>query len=166
VVVAIRRATSGDRDALVAVLLRAYEGAWGPTGWDDYRTEIEDVDRRFAHAEVAVATGPGREVIGTVTVVAPSSALSSRLRADALEVRMLAVDPSARRRGVATALLGWASDRAADLGATALVLQSDADLVAAHELYRRLGFRRVESYDREVADGIMALGYERAVPTR
>jgi len=65
-----------------------------------------------------------------------------RFRRQSTQVRILslAVDPQARRRGVARALLEQVEAAARDGGATELVLELREDNAAALALYRSLGF--------------------------
>jgi GNAT superfamily N-acetyltransferase len=69
------------------------------------------------------------------------------------EFRMLAVDPSARRRGLAKALVGRCRDRCRELGLDGLVLCTLEEMAPAHALYRSLGFRRDPGLDWEPAPG-------------
>jgi ribosomal protein S18 acetylase RimI-like enzyme len=73
-------------------------------------------------------------------------------------VDALAVAPHARRRGVATALLAAADQRARDMGARALALDTGLENRGAQRLYEAAGFSertRVEAPDRRAA---LALG--------
>jgi putative acetyltransferase len=56
------------------------------------------------------------------------------------EVKSLFVEPSARGRGVAEALMRGLEDRARELGLPLLRLETGDTLDAAHRLYARLGF--------------------------
>ena len=72
----------------------------------DYADELRDVAGRAAGADVLAAVDEeGGEVLGGVTYVpGPSSPAAEFAEADAAGIRMLAVAPSARRRGVGEAL--------------------------------------------------------------
>ena len=65
-----------------------------------------------------------------------------RFRRQSTQVRILslAVDPEARRRGVASALLKEVETAAQEQGVTELVLELREDNAAALALYRSLGF--------------------------
>ena len=77
------------------------------------------------------------------------------------EVRLmdLAVDPPARRRGVAQALVSYAIRYGIRRGATRAVLEVRASNEAALSLYRRFGFRRValraKYYSNPTEDAIL-----------
>jgi GNAT superfamily N-acetyltransferase len=159
----VRVATPVDGDAVGGLLVRAYETAWGPDGWDGYRAELLDVAGRWAHCETLVAEEAEAGLLGCVALVLPGSVMRRIDDEAAIELRMLGVEPSAQRRGVATALLEAAADRARQLGLRRLVLHSDDDLAAAHALYGAHGFRRRPDLDVTVEGDYRALGYERAL---
>lgn len=158
----VREGSPDDFDAVATLLVRAYQAAWGPSGWDEYRAELIDVAGRAEHCFTYVAQS-GDLLVGTVAVVSPDSPMRKIADSSALELRMLAVDPDARRSGAATALVRACADRAAALSLRSLVLQSDEDLIEAHAFYEALGFRRRSDFDVRVGDGYRALGYELAV---
>jgi ribosomal-protein-alanine N-acetyltransferase len=59
------------------------------------------------------------------------------------EVVSVAVDPEQRRKGVATALLGWTIDRLRECGTRRIDLMVRVDNQPAIRFYRRFGFRRL-----------------------
>ncbi|MFH5823995.1 GNAT family N-acetyltransferase [Georgenia sp. AZ-5] len=118
----------------------------GPDEW--YARHMRDVAARAADAVVLVARN-GREAVGTVTLAAAGAAYADIARGEELEVRMLAVDPAAQRRGVAEALLRGAEEWAREQGYPVLVLSvfSKDGPGAPHRLYERLGYRRERARD-------------------
>jgi GNAT superfamily N-acetyltransferase len=64
-----------------------------------------------------------------------------------LEVKRLWVAPQARGQGLATALMAAAEDTARSLGASALVLDTNAALPGAVALYHRLGWTPIPRYN-------------------
>ena len=69
--------------------------------------------------------------------------LLGRIVVDEAEVLTLAVAPSVRRQGIATALLRAAKARVRADGAIAMFLEVATGNTAARTLYRREGFREV-----------------------
>ena len=139
----VRVARPSDvRDA--GELTAAAFGADGSAQDEAYAAELRDAERRAREAVLLVAavpTGDGREaVVGTLTVAPYGSSYAEVAEPDEVELRMLAVAPEARRRGVAAALVHAALREAVAGGARRVVLSTTDALVAAQQLYRRLGF--------------------------
>ena len=76
----------------------------------------------------------------------------ARVAADEGELLTLAVAPSARRQGIATALLKAALQRVIARGGKTMVLEVAAGNVTALALYRRYGFVTVGRRRRYYAD--------------
>jgi putative acetyltransferase len=66
-----------------------------------------------------------------------------RTAADAMELRRMYVDPSARRSGIGQSMLRFAETDCVRLGARRLELSTSELQPAALELYRRAGLRRL-----------------------
>lgn len=114
------------------------------TWFDAYRS-YREVDEEAARAvltgspaqELALATSPGGDVLG-IGRLAVASAWGG--------VAAMWVAPSARRRGVAAAVLATLAERALAHGTRSLHLQTDSDNDAALGLYRRHGFGPHHAY--------------------
>lgn len=70
-----------------------------------------------------------------------------RLSDDIAEIKRMYVAPTARRRGVARALLGRLEDEARALGCRVARLDTGRDMVAALTLYRLVGYREIPDYN-------------------
>jgi ribosomal-protein-alanine N-acetyltransferase len=81
----------------------------------------------------------------------------ARVAADEAEILTLAVLPTSRRTGVASALLERAMHHAAALGAVAMLLEVAEPNVAGRGLYAKFGFIEVGRRRRYYADGADAL---------
>ncbi|WP_123043806.1 GNAT family N-acetyltransferase [Cohnella candidum] len=76
-------------------------------------------------------------------------------RVDYPEIRMLAVSPEYRGKGVASALLKECMARAKSSGCKAIGLHTGEFMTNAIKLYEKLGFKRLPQYDFQPAgDGI------------
>lgn len=75
-------------------------------------------------------------------------------------LRMLAVAPYARRRGIGRALTLECVRRASEVGCHHLRLLSADSMKAAHALYEQLGFVRAPVQDRSPGPGVHLLAYE------
>ena len=124
-----------------------------------YLDEIRDVARRAAEAVVLVAVKVDGTVAGAVTYVPGPGPYATFEDDREAGMRMLAVAPEWRRRGVGRALVHACIARARREGRTRLSLHTMPSMTAAHELYGTLGFRRAPENDRLVADDVLILGY-------
>ncbi|WP_307815861.1 GNAT family N-acetyltransferase [Myceligenerans indicum] len=150
----IRPAAPGEHEALGELTAQAYlrEGFLDYGDQDPYLARLRDVAGRAAVADVLVAVdrdrrAAGDRLLGGVTFVSGPGEMSDLAGEGEAEIRMLAVTPDARRRGVGEALTRACLDRARIAGRAAVVLSSQARMRAAHRLYERLGFRREPERD-------------------
>lgn len=121
-----------------------------------YVAELRDALRRADEATVLVALEDGA-VLGTVTVAEHGSAYAEIATADEGEVRMLAVDPAARGRGIGEALMRAALEHAFGRGADRVVLSSLPAMQAAHRMYERLGLVRAPERDWSIQEATMVV---------
>jgi ribosomal protein S18 acetylase RimI-like enzyme len=137
-------------------------GAYHSDGFEvsgPYALKLADARTRAAEAELMVAVDDAGAVLGTVTIAPPESSWAQVAAADELEFRMLAVSSAARGRGVGEALTRHVIGRAEELGLRAVTLSSSRDMVAAHRLYERLGFRRTPEADWSPVPGANLITY-------
>ncbi|MDM8085022.1 GNAT family N-acetyltransferase [Cellulomonas cellasea] len=119
-----------------------------------YTRELRDAARRAAEATLLVALGPGGpgsaepSVVGTLTLARRESPWAEFAEPGEVELRMLAVAPGARGRGVGEALMRSALGEAVALGAHRVVLSTLDSMRTAHRLYGRLGFVAAPARDR------------------
>lgn len=132
-----------------------------------YVPQLRDAAARAQHAIVLALAdgehGDGR-IHGTITLVPPGSSLAE-FDTDDFELRMLAVSPIERGRGIGAKLTHAALELAVEKGARRVVLTTMETMIAAHRLYERVGFVRTPELDTRVVDnpdspaGIALLGY-------
>jgi ribosomal protein S18 acetylase RimI-like enzyme len=134
----------------------------GEDDWERYLAHIADVGGRADAATVFVAVDDGR-VLGSATLE-----LGARMDDDdpplapgEAHIRMLGVDPSARGRGVAGALVRACFDRAREAGRTRMTLHTTQRMTDAQAMYEHLGFERLA--DRVFDDGFVLLTYQRPI---
>jgi GNAT superfamily N-acetyltransferase len=114
---------------------------------DGYGEQILDVAGRAATAEVLVAVDGDGRIVGACTFVAdPTSPWMEWTEPDETELRLLAVDASARGRGVGQALVEACIERTRALGRP-MMLHTTQFMPDAARLYERLGFRRTAERD-------------------
>ena len=132
----------------------------GDPDWEDYLAHIADVEGRAGRTTILVAVEDGR-VLASLTLELEGRVREDHehepLSPDEAHVRMLGVEPSARRRGIARLLMAEVEVRALAAGKTRLTLHTTQRMRAAQALYERLGFDRAE--DEVFPDGFVLLGY-------
>lgn len=120
-----------------------------------YIPRLRDAHVRAEEAELLVlvdGSDGGGKAAGTITVVPPGSSLAELAQPDEFELRMLAVSPMERGRGIGATLTRYAMERAVAEGARRLVLSTMESMHAAHRLYERVGFTRRPDLDWTVVD--------------
>ena len=121
--------------------------------WITHYWEVEDTDRLYLDHPQEKIFDPGGailmalhdgEVVGTVALIPMDDGC--------YELAKMAVDERARGKGIGWRLGRAVLDRARDLAATRVYLESNTILEPAINLYKKLGFKPVESdaspYDR------------------
>lgn len=135
-----------------------------PDGWEEYFDRLANVAERAEVAEVFVAVEDGR-VLGTVTLELDERISDSRdpLGDRQAHIRMLGVDPSARRRGVARALMERCIEESRGARKALLTLNTTPAMEAAQRMYASLGF--VRGPDEVHPDGFVLLYYSLPLST-
>ena len=155
--VTVRDAGPADHEAIARLTVASYVDGGHIDPADTYIENLSDVTGRARQSRVLVGevdSGAGEAVVaGSVVLSLPGMPMSETSREGELEFRMLAVDPSVQRRGVARALVRAAIDRAEQLdGIDAVVLTTMVTMTGAHRLYESEGFVRVPERDWRLSD--------------
>lgn len=147
----------------VSRLLRAayqqYENSIPSGVWQYYLEDILDVRSRQATARLIVA-GVNSRLAGTVTLYlnAPSSSEAGWPEGWA-GIRLLAVDPRYRRRGIGRALMDECVRRCREQGIATIGLHTTEIMDVARRMYERMGFKRIPEFDFHPAPGVVAMAY-------
>jgi GNAT superfamily N-acetyltransferase len=145
----IRNARPDEFDAVAELTVAAYKTLERDHLDDGYEEEIRDVAGRAETTDVLVAVDGRGRIVGACTFVSdPLSPWIEWTEGDETQLRLLAVDASARQAGVGQALVEACIDRARAMGRP-LLLHTTQFMPAAQRLYERLGFERRP--DRDVA---------------
>jgi ribosomal protein S18 acetylase RimI-like enzyme len=135
-----------------------------PSDWWEYLERIADVGARADRTTILVAVEDGR-ILGSLTLELEGRVREDHehepLAPDEAHVRMLGVDPGARRRGIARLLMAEVESRALAAGKTRITLHTTQRMRAAQALYQGIGFERGE--DEMFPDGFVLLGYEKTL---
>lgn len=167
----IRDARPNDRDAVRQVTLSAYQeyAAQMPAHWERYRQNILATLADVQPAEQIVAE-LDRMILGNVllypagtTLAAPDGASVRMLLP---EVRLLAVAPAARGRGIGAALMQECVRRAGASGAAAITLHTTDMMQVAMRLYEQMGFVRAPELDFHPTPELTIRGYRLDLKTR
>jgi GNAT superfamily N-acetyltransferase len=153
----IRHAADDELDIVASLAVDAYaqyaEGM-SPDAWSQFAQNIANVRGRLYDAEVLVAVRDG-QIVGTVTLYTEWRGTQS----DAYGVRLLAVPPPERGKGVGRALMRRCIERARADGKARVVLTTTQEMESARDLYHSLGFARERGLDHEPAPGVRVEGY-------
>lgn len=166
----IRDARPGDRDAILAVTLAAYEqyaDTLTPASWAMYRRNIQATLADVGTAAQIVAEDEGA-LLGAVLLYPAGAVMGNpgiaSITLEWPEVRLLAVAPAARGKGVARTLMDECIRRAQAAGASAVTLHTADMMAVAMRLYEGMGFTRAPDLDLRPAPEILAKGYKRMLP--
>ncbi len=120
-----------------------------------YILQLRNAQSRAQHAHLLVLSDGERgegSIVGTITVVPPGSPFIEFASGNEFELRMLAVNPIERGRGIGRKLTQAGIDLALSNGAPRVVLTTMESMHVAHRLYHGMGFQRQEDLDRYVID--------------
>lgn len=162
----VREATADEHVAAGRVTAEAYREFVRPgdDDWERYLTRIADVAARADRTTILVVVEKGR-VLGSLTLelegrVHDEGEEEQRpLEPEEAHIRMLGVDPDARARGVARALMSESEARARAADKTFMTLNTTHRMKAAQAMYERLGYERTEGI--VLPDGFVLLGYSK-----
>lgn len=141
------RLDSATARTLIGELNAELAGQYPEEGANHFRLDPGEVGPGRGAFVVAAEPGTGRALgCGAVRLIAPATA----------ELKRMYVRPGARGSGTGAALLAALEDRARELGATRLVLETGPRQHAALRLYTRAGFVEIDAFG-EYADAPMSL---------
>ena len=153
----IREVRPEEHAALGALTVAAYR-TMGRELPPEYEAELADVAARVGVAPVLVATESGALLGGVTYIPDADNPLAEHVDPHAASLRMLAVDPSAHRRGVGRRLTEACTARAASEGKESLILHTVDTNVTGLAFYEALGFERAPELDWEPSPGLRLVG--------
>ena len=143
-----------------------YEASFPAANWAPYLEDILDLEGRAEASELIVAEQGGR-IVGCVSYFPPgakasypSDSFSEHWPPDWAAFRLLAVDPSARGKGVGRRLTEVCIDKAREQGAPTLGLHTTGPMKVARAMYERLGFERAPRFDFQPSPQIAVKAYQ------
>jgi ribosomal protein S18 acetylase RimI-like enzyme len=155
----IREAASDEHEAAGRVTADAYRDLVRDPA---YLERIADVADRAGRTIVLVAVEEPA-IVGSLTLELERrvNARDQALPPDRAHIRMLGVAPDHQGRGIGTALMRSAEDRARRAGKREITLHTTAPMHAAQAMYRSLGYERMA--DEVLPDGFVLLGYRKVL---
>ncbi|MBL8045535.1 MAG: GNAT family N-acetyltransferase [Anaerolineales bacterium] len=157
----IRLAQPGDEEAIRAVTLAAFEqyATRPPIHWPSYQANILATLANVGPATQLVAELESK-IVGTVLLYpAGKGVWEGAQLPHQPEVRLLAVPPEQRGRGIGRALMEACLRQARAAGDEVITLHTIEVMEAALHLYERLGFVRAPHLDFSPAPGLTIHGY-------
>ena len=165
--VILRDAREWEREAVAAVMLESYQQYaldMPKERWEEYRDSIrKSAYGNAPHARIVAELGG--KIVGSVQLFLSSEAAYGKpeMGIHSPIIRLLAVSPAARGRGIATLLIQEAGRRCIQLGETTLNLHTSDMMASAVNLYERLGFER--AYETDTTNGeTLVKGYRLELP--
>jgi GNAT superfamily N-acetyltransferase len=167
----LRDARDGEGPMLLALTLAAYEqyAATMPAdAWPRYREGIMHTLSDIGSAAQIVAQREGA-MVGTALLYPAGTRLTgpdgSEITFTWPEVRLLAVAPAARGRGVGKAIVRECVRRAGVARADAITLHTTDFMRPAMAMYERMGFARAPELDFRPSADVLVKGYRLALDT-
>jgi ribosomal protein S18 acetylase RimI-like enzyme len=158
----LRDARPDEFDAVARLLrdaYRQYEKFMPAEAWRHYLRDIMDVRSRLDVAELIVAEVDG-ELAGTVTLYPRAAGSTVEGWPEGWAgVRLLAVHPSCRGRGIGRALMDECTRRCRERGIRTIGLHTTVMMEVARGMYERMGFVRVPEYDHHPRPDIVVIAY-------
>lgn len=166
--VSIRPAQPSEIEGARAVLRAAYsqyEAMFPPENWSTYLADILEIEGRSAVSELLIAERNGA-LVGCVSYYPPGAQMSYPSDDFSLHwphewaaIRLLAVDPTARRVGIGRALTQVCIERSVAKCVPAIGLHTTKEMAVAQSMYERMGFERAPEYDFRPGPTILVEAY-------
>ena len=160
----IRDARPDELDATAEVMVAAYRQfvpADAPPLLQGYIDEIRDVRSRLAESTLILAEDTGG-IVGAVTYYSDATKEPhAPWPAGWANLRLLAVAPSARGKGIGRALTEECLRRARAAGRTAIGLHTTRMMEVARAMYERMGFVRIPEFDFAPMPDFVVMAYRR-----
>ncbi len=146
----LREASDNELAEAAALMVAAYEeysSALRPAAWAAYAHDIADVRSRLADSKLLLAFD-GESVLGAVTYYPQKQqGTGEGWPPGWAGVRLLAVSPEARGRGLGRLLMEECVRRAQAEGAHTMGLHTTELMAVAGAMYERMGFERAPEFD-------------------
>lgn len=149
--VAVRDAIPSEYDEVSRITVEAYrEYANGFTNavWEEYKSDLKAVAERAQQAEIIVAENE-EKLVGAVAYYPPGERELQMFPPDWASIRVLAVLPSHRGKGIGRLLTQECIERATRDGAAQIGLYTTELMMVARGMYERMGFTLVQEFESD-----------------
>jgi ribosomal protein S18 acetylase RimI-like enzyme len=159
----LREAREDELDA-VSLLIRdayqQYEKSLPPEAWKSYVEDMMNVRGRLNESQLIVAETDG-QLAGAVTLyLAGEYSSQEGWPSGWAGIRLLAVRPAYRDRGIGRALMEECIRRCLQQGIATIGLHTTEIMAVARGMYERMGFARVPEFDFHPAPGVVVMAYQ------
>lgn len=151
----IRDAEENEREAMLNVTLAAYrefEVNADKKFWKQYEHNIAQAINQGPDIERIVYL-IDKKIVGSVLLCKQS------FNSAEPEIRLLAVDPAYRQKGIAKALMNECERRLAERGHKQVVLHTTSLMQTARAMYERNGYTRYEKIDFSPVPEFIVIGF-------
>lgn len=164
--VQISIATQEQRNNVLQVIMAAYieyAKQSDPSFWPMYEKSIEKTVLSDQTITPIIAEENGK-ILGAVLYCEP---YEKPMGGDTMvinpypEMRLLAVPPESRDRGIANKLIQFCEQRAVAEGYPIMTLHTTVLMQTAKQMYERRGYKRYENIDFEPVSGFHVWGYQK-----
>ena len=160
----VRDVRPDDFEALGELTVAAYAPMGSAAAPPGYHERLRDISARLAASPVLVVVdAEGVVVAGCNYIPDRTCELCEHDVEGAASIRMLAVHPDVRGRGVAERLVNSCLDRARSEGMEEVVVHSPTPMAAARRLWVRLGFVSDPALDEHPAADVHLHAYRLAL---
>ena len=136
-----------------------YRTTLPPEAWQTWFEYMMDIRGRLIDSQLIVAESEGR-LAGTVTLYLKCSLQShERWPEGWAGIRLLAVHPDFRSRGIGRTLIEECIRRSRNNGNIAVALHTSEIMAAARRIYEKMGFIRVPEFDFSLGTGTLVTSY-------
>jgi ribosomal protein S18 acetylase RimI-like enzyme len=144
---------------LIGDAYQQYEKSLPQEAWKFYLEDIMDVRKRLNESQLIVAKLNG-QLAGTVTLYLDAEhASQAGWPRGWASIRLLAVHPAYRGRGIGRALMEECIRRCRDQGIASIGLHTTEMMNIARRMYESMGFVRVHEFDFYPRPGMVVMAY-------
>jgi GNAT superfamily N-acetyltransferase len=155
----LRDARPGELEHVAKLLVAAYqeyEEFMQADRWDWYRNDMINVRSRIPDSELIVAEVRNK-IAGAVTLYPQGS--NNGWPAGWAGIRLLAVDPDFRGRGIGRGLMEECIRRCRERGTKTIGLHTTEIMKVARAMYEQMGFKRTPEFDFHPAPDTVVFAY-------